>query len=78
MRAVVRFLLRRWCPIAGVADRHVADRINADSQRCQRDRGEEKDLAPDCKQRRSEPDSGFQLPTRDYRVSLKHSLHRPH
>jgi hypothetical protein len=47
---MVRLLLRRLCPVAGVADRNVADRASADVQWRQRDRGEEKDLAPDSKQ----------------------------
>ena len=52
VRGVARPLLRRLRPLVGVTDRNVPDRISADGQRRQRDRGEEKDLAPDGKQRR--------------------------
>ena len=70
VRGMVRLLLRGLCPVVGVADRNVADRASADVQRRQRDRGEEKDLAPDGKQRRGKPDCRFQPLERD-RVSLQ-------
>ena len=75
VRGMVRLLLRGLRPFVRVADRNVADRASADVQRRQRDRREEKDLAPDRKQRRGKPDGRFQPLERDH-VSLKHSLHR--
>ena len=73
MRGMVRLLLRRLCSVAGVADRNVADRGSADVQRRQRDRGEEKDLVPDGKQRRGKPNRGFQPSKRDSRMALNQS-----
>ena len=71
----LRLLLRRLRPVVGVADRNVPDRIGADGQRRQRDRGEEKDLAPDGEQRRGKPDRGFQPLERDvaFRSSICHA-----
>ena len=75
VRGMVRLLLRGLRPVAGVADRNVAARASADDvQRRQRDRGKEKDLAPDCKQRRGKADCRFQM-KRD-RISSKSSPHR--
>ena len=74
VRGMVRLLLRGLRPVAGVADRNVAARASADVQRRQRDRGKEKDLAPDCKQRRGKADCRFQM-KRD-RISSKSSPHR--
>jgi hypothetical protein len=68
---MVRLLRWLW-PIVGVADRKIPDRIGASSHRRQRDRCEEKDLAPDGEQGRGKPDRGFQPLESDGRVSLKH------
>jgi hypothetical protein len=70
-------MLRRLRPVGGVANRDASDRASADVQRRQRDRGEEKDLAPDGKQRRGKTRRRLQPSERD-RVSFKfnHSPHR--
>jgi hypothetical protein len=47
---MIWLLLRGPCPVVGMADRNVADRASADIRRHRRDRGEEKDLAPDGKE----------------------------
>ncbi len=75
VRGMARLLLRGLRPFVRVADRNVAGRASADVQRRQRDRGEEKDLAPDCKQRRGKTDCRFQPSERD-RVSIQRSPHR--
>jgi hypothetical protein len=61
---MIRLLLRGLCPVL-VADRNVADRASADLQWRQRDCGEEKDLAPDGKERRGKPDGRVQALERD-------------
>ena len=71
----VRLLLRRLRPVLGAADRDTPGRVSTDGWRRQRDRGEEKDLAPDREQRRRKTDCRFQPLERD-RVSFKHSPHR--
>jgi hypothetical protein len=72
---MIRLLLRRLRPVVGVADRDAPDRVSADGWGRQRDRGEEQDLAPDGKHRRSKPDCRFQPLERD-RVSIQRSPHR--
>jgi hypothetical protein len=71
----VRLLLRRLRPVVCVADWDAPDRISADGWQRQRDRGEEKDLAPDREQRRRKTGRRFQPSERD-RASFKHSPHR--
>jgi hypothetical protein len=76
VRGPVRLLLRRLRPVIGVADRDASDRASADVQRRQRERGEEKDLAPDGDERRGKASRRLPPSERD-RVSFKFK-HSPH
>jgi hypothetical protein len=60
VRGLGRCLLRRLSCVLDVADRNIAEWIGGNGQWRQRDRGKQKELAPDGKQRRGEPDRGLQ------------------
>jgi len=78
VRWVSRPLLRRRRPFVSMADRNIAGRVGAGGQRCQRHRGEQKDLAPRGKHRCGEPERGFRPSQRYGRVVFHQSPHRAH